>query len=58
MGDLDFSDKLFVDSCESITTATSTQQYCYSSATSFNQILIITLVFLIGVVLLVKWIDR
>ena len=52
--ELDFSNLNFVNTCESITTATSTITYCHSSAETFVLILSGTILFFLGVFILYK----
>lgn len=44
---MDFSDKNFVDSCQIVTGATSTEVYCYSASAAFNQILLVSVVLVV-----------
>lgn len=58
MGDLNFTDLNFVDTCEIIQTSTSTISYCYSTAGSLNQILIMMLLFIFVAFGIIKLINK
>lgn len=52
--EIDWSQYNFVQTCEQKTTATSTVQFCYSSAEALNQLLLLTLLFIVGIGAVIK----